>query len=401
MAHRLRMSAELGDWLAELCTFQSASAAEVATALVCVMTADDPASLVIVGQPAPDPVDPREQVDCLYQNLLEALQPVRRECAEAAADRKHWAIRVEEAEAAGRPDEVLAQLRQRLGDAERRESELTEHSQRIQRDVDALRTTKETAKAMYTAAEAAVFIHDALEAATGERSVPDGHDELAAHRAAVAAAQVHLQAVAAEASQTLRKLQDKHGPAAGQDEQRAQRQPVAGLLELRADPLGRDVLLLLAVEPADAVTLLAVLDGEDAIAEHRAEAIELAGDLLTDIRAGDWPPQDAPRAADLEVTFAGAAAFLSRFFPSDRGAIAERAAALAGAQTLAGLRRSNGMSLADLAIETGIDEGRLRFIEAGGLRVAQVHEAVAYLRSLGRRLTMTVDGDGDPAIIAG
>ena len=46
----------------------------------------------------------------------------------------------------------------------------------------------------------------------------------------------------------------------------------------------------MAVEPADTVTLLAVLDGEDAITEHRAQAIELAGDLLTDIRAGDWPP---------------------------------------------------------------------------------------------------------------
>ena len=59
------------------------------------------------------------------------------------------------------------------------------------------------------------------------------------------------------------------------------------------------------------------------------------------------------------------------------------------------------MSLADLAVETGIDEERLRFIEEGGIRVAQVHEAVAYVRPLGRRLTLTVDGDGEPAIIAG
>jgi len=391
MARRLRMSAELGDWLAELCTFQPASAAEVGAAVVSVMTAGSLSALPIVGEPAADPVDPREHADYLYQSLLEALQTVRRESAGAATDRKHWAVRVQEAEAAGRPDDVLAQLRRRLDDAERRERALAERGQRMQREVDAFRTTKETAKAMYTAAEATVRIHDAMEAVTSERSVADDNDELAAHRQALAAAQTHLQAVAAQASQTLRKLQEERGPRAGQGEQRPPAPPAAGLLELRADPLGRDVRLLLAVEPADAVILLAVLDGEDAVAEHRPQAIELAGDLLTDIRAGDWPPQDAPRAADLEVTFADPATFLARFFPSDSGAIAERAATLAAAQSLASLRSSNGMSLADLSVGTGISEDRLRLIEAGGLRLAQVHEAVACVRALGGRLTLTAD----------
>jgi phage shock protein A len=400
MARRLRMSAELDDWLAELCTFQPASAAEVGAAVVSVMTAGSLSALPIVGEPAAGSVDPREQADHLYQSLLEALQPVRRESAEAATDRKHWAIRVQEAEDAGRPDEVRAQLRRRLDDAERRERALTERSQRMQLEVDAFRTTKETAKAMYTAAEATVRIHDAMGAATGDRSVADDNDELAAHRRALAAAQVHLQAVAAQASQTLRKLQEERAPRAGQDERRPPPppRPATGLLELRADPLGRDVRLLLAVEPADAVMLLAVLDGEDAVAEHRAQAIELAGDLLTDVRTGDWPPQDALRAADLEVTFADAATFLARFFPSDSGAIAERAATLAAAESLASLRGSNGMSLADLSVETGISEDRLRLIEAGGLRLAQVHEAVAYVRALGGRLTLTADLDESAAV---
>ena len=99
--------------------------------------------------------------------------------------------------------------------------------------------------------------------------------------------------VAAQAAQTLREVIEPAGPTHGNERGPAGPSPLRRLLELRADPLGRDVRLLLAVEPADTVTLLAVLDGEDAIAEHQAQAIELAGDLLTDIRAGDWPPDDA------------------------------------------------------------------------------------------------------------
>jgi hypothetical protein len=140
-----------------------------------------------------------------------------------------------------------------------------------------------------------------------------------------------------------------------------------------------------------------VLDGEEAIAEHHDQAIQLAGDLLADIRAGDWPPADALDAADLEVTFADPSTFLARFFPADTGAIAERAAILGVAQTLAGLRSDQGISLEDLATETGISEARLRVIEARGLRVADVREAVAYVRALGGRLTLTAElADGAP-----
>ena len=55
------------------------------------------------------------------------------------------------------------------------------------------------------------------------------------------------------------------------------------------------------------------------------------------------------------------------------------------------------MSLADLSIETGISEERLPLIEDGGLRVAQVYEAVAYVRALGGRLTFTAQlGESAP-----
>jgi len=359
------MSAELGDWLAELCTVHPASAAEVAAALTSVMTADDPPTMPLVRQP-PDSLDPREAVDYDYQQQLEALQRVRRHVADIAMDRKHWATAVDEAESAGRPDEVLAELRLRQAEAAQREHDLTERSQRRQRDVDAFRIAKEVAKAMYTAAEASLRLRETFadEIPTDEISADDTE------------AETRLQAAADE----LRRLHEpRRSPAA------------ADVLELRADALGRDVRLLMALEPADTVTLLAVIDGAEAIAEHRAQAIQLAGDLLTEIRAGDWPPADALDAADLAVTFADSATFLARFFPADTGAIAGRAAVLAAVQSLAGLRSGTGMSLADVATESGIGEERLRFIEAHGLRAAEVHEAAAYVRALGGRLTLTAE----------
>jgi hypothetical protein len=394
MTRRLRMSAELSDWLAELCAFHPASAAEVAAAIASVMTADDTSSLPLVRQPG-DVLDLREAVDFDYQEQLEALQRGRRHVAEIATDRKQWATAVQEAESAGRPDEVLAQLRLRLAEAQQREHDLAEQSQRRQRDVDAFRTAKEVAKAMYAAAEASLRLQETFdEISAGEvpadevpaDEVPADEvpaDEVPADEISADDAAARLQAAADE----LRRLHEpRQSPA------------TADVLELRADALGRDVRLLLAIEPPDTVTVLAVLDGEDAIDEHRHQAIQLAGDLLTDIRAGDWPPADALDAADLEVTFADSATFRSRFFPTDSGAIAERAAVLGVAQTLAGLRSGNGMSLEDLASQTGISEERLRVIETRGLRVAEVHEAVAYVRALGGRLTLTAEmADAAPA----
>jgi nucleotide-binding universal stress UspA family protein len=88
-------------------------------------------------------------------------------------------------------------------------------------------------------------------------------------------------------------------------------EPAAGLLELRADPLGSDIRILFAVEPANTVTLLAVLEDPEAVSEHGDEAIRLASDLLAEIREAGWP-------ADVEeVTLENSGAFLARFFPPD------------------------------------------------------------------------------------
>jgi hypothetical protein len=404
MARRLRMSAELGDWLAELCTIEPASAVEVCAAVTAVMNAADPASASLVG--TPEPMDPREEVDYLYQAVLEALQQIRREVAEAATTRLGAERLVTEAHRKPQADPaVRAWLSQTASSAKRREAELANRSQRLQAEVDRFRTAKETAKAMYTAADASLRIQDAVAAATtdegdaAERKVKHAvptpppaasDDEPGQLNQAFEAAEAHLQAVATEAYQTLRSVMDQAGLQASHLATGAVGR-VAGLLELHADALGRDVRLLFALEPDDTVTLLAVLDGRDAIIEHRAQAIRLAGDLLTDIRAGDWPPDSAREPADTAVAFANSAAFLARFLPVQAGAIETRAARLATSQSLAGLR--GRVSLAELARRTGISEKRLRELEDRGLRDAEIREVVAYVRGLGGRITVTAELD--------
>ena len=399
------MSAELGDWLAELCTSDPASAAEVGAAVAAIMDADEPTSSPLLGAPTPDPVDRREELDYLYQGMLEAFQHVRMEVADAAAARAGAERLLTDLDGAEQPDPaVRTWLGQARDKARRREAAVTKRSQRLQAEVDRFRTAKESAKAMYTAAEAAVRIHDAVVAARDDG--PEGAERVVTHRpgqppevvddelselnGALAAAEEQLEAVATEAYQTLRSVMDEAGVKAGHLRTGPAR-PIAGLLELRADPLGRDVRLLLAFEPSDTMTVLAVLDGEDAIAEHRSQAIRLAGDLLTDIRAGDWPPDDAGDPADTEVAFADSATFLARFFSAQASAVEARAAELAMARSLGELRGS--VSLADLSDKTGISEQRLRQIEESGLRAAQVHEAVSYVRGLGGRLTLTAELD--------
>jgi phage shock protein A len=402
MARRLRMSAELGDWLAELCTSEPASAAEVGAAVTALMDAAEPASLAVLGAPAVDRIDPREELDYLYQGTLEAAQQVRREAADVATTRVGAERLLAALDSDPQADPaVQAWLRQARDKAKRAEAVVTKRSQRLQAEVDRFRMAKETAKAMYTAAEASLRIQDAMVTARyphPPQPQPMGDEEPAELKRALEAAEAKLETVATEAYQTLRSVLDEAALQAGQLRAGPAR-PVAGLLELRADPLGRDVRLLLALEPADTVTLLAVLDGEDAIREHGSQAIRLAGDLLTDIRAGDWPLADANEPAETEVTFADSATFLARFFPSQASTIAARAAGLATARLVAQLRGS--LSLAELSNNTGISEQRLRQIEDGGLRVAEVYEAVAYVRGLSGRLTLTAEvGESPPVQLA-
>jgi len=163
------MSAELGDWLAELCTSEPASAAEVGAAITAIMDADDPMALALVGVPAAERVDPREELDELYQSMLEALHHVRRVGADAATTRVGAERLLAELGSDSQPDPaVQSWLKQARDKAKRQEAAIAKRNQRLQSEVDRFRTAKETSAAMYTAAEASLRIHAAVEAATGE-----------------------------------------------------------------------------------------------------------------------------------------------------------------------------------------------------------------------------------------
>ncbi|MGO8957664.1 MAG: PspA/IM30 family protein [Streptosporangiaceae bacterium] len=411
------MSAEIRDWLAEVTAAESVAATDLGAALVVLTEATELPGQPLVtdlnaelGTAPPDGDDPRYAVDCAYQQLLEDLQQVRREVADAASYRTMRRQRFRHF-GDGRPDVIdeLPLTEQELAAAAEREQELTARSQRMQQDVDAFRTAKETAKAMYTAAEASRNVHAAMAAVehATARSSADAAEEdpgLADLDRAIATAAVRLQELATQAARTRRNIrgtgrpdeqqrpadptEPASEPAVSQNHDDA---PVPGLLELRADPLGTDIRVLLAVEPAGTATLLAVLDSADAISDYRDEAISLAGLLLTEIRDGNWPPPDTEGTETGEVCFDDAGTLLTTMFPDRGAAIRARAAELAEISTLAALRRASELTIADLAASANLNEQRVWEIEHAGLRSVDVQEAAAYVRALGGRLDLTAD----------
>jgi hypothetical protein len=285
---------------------------------------------------------------------------------------------------------VLAELERQLAAVGRIEEQVTQRSQVLQMRVDAFRTAKETTKAMYTAAEASLRIAETIEAIGGE---PD--PDLAKRREDLRAAEERLRELPGSAAEVLGVLleptdqggDDSGEPTAGAPAEPppsppALAEPAPGLLELYADPLGSDTRVLLALEPSDTVTLLAVLDSPEAVSDHGTEAIRLASELLTEIREGGWP-------ADIdEVALDDSRAFLARFFPADDGSIARRADVLATTVPFARLRVEQHVSIAELADRSGVDAHRIERIEREGLRTALVGEAVALARALGARLDL-------------
>jgi hypothetical protein len=393
MGRRLRMTAELGDWLAELSRSEPLTAAEVGAALIAVLESAGPSGLAIVGEPGRTAElvtdDPRAIVDYAYQQRLEELRRLRRRVADVATARRQAELTLSAQQAAGADAPVIAALAERLGAAQLREADLARVSRDIQADVDAFRTAKETAKARFTAAEASLRVAEAVEALGGE---PD--PDLAQRRQDYRDAEQRLRAVSYpgthKATAVIRQgsQQVEAGPppaAEGPDPLPAAQdppKPTPGLLELRADPLGSDVRFLFAEEPADTVTLLAVLEGPRAVSEHGAQAVILAGDLLTEVRDEGWP-------ADIDrVALADSAEFLARFFPADDGSIARRAAALADMKSLTRLRADLDLTIEEVSARSGLTRHRVEAIEREGLRAAQVYEAVALGRVLGARVDL-------------
>jgi hypothetical protein len=411
------MSAEIGDWLTELRTEDVIAATEVGAALVVLMEAPDPPGPALITDPAMSRASSLAHqaaaLDSAQQSLQWALRLARIVATDAATDVRRALHDVRELERESDHDRgELASRRRRLAGARLFEQKATEHSERSQREVDAFRARAEAGKARYQAALAARDLHAGVaadQAEAGYAGETSEEERAAAAEGIARAARYHLQVLLAEAPRLVRRISDGTSTTALAADEPGQTADTtsadsaepdspslaAGLLEMRADPLGGDIRLLFAMEPPDTATVLAVLEGEGAVRVHREKALGLASDLLTEIRSGEWPPALAAGAAETELTFDDAAAFLDRFFAGSADVIRHRAAARANAASLAELRRRSGVSLADLAEATGITEERLWFIEDGGLRVAQVREAVACIRALGGHLDLTADLAGE------
>jgi hypothetical protein len=423
------MSAELSDWLAELCAAGSGSAdwlaaTETGAAIAAVMSATDPSELALVTDLAAHavitlPDDQLVEVDYAYQHLLEALRPLRIQAAEAASFRHTARQRITPAGSFPLPftaEEIAA--------ATTRERTLIERMQRNQAAIDRFRSRKEVAKARYTAARAARDVQLALLASAAEVDVSQdemdqAQAEVSRAEASLSAASRQLAAALGDAARLRRRLAREAQPVSGDEAPGSGDPPaaatpptdegdedriIAGLLELHADPLGTDARILLAIEPADTVTLLAVLDGSAAVSEHRYLAIKLAGELLTELRTTGWPQDqdgaDGPGSGDSgELTFADAGAFLATYFPGSAAAVKRRSSALAAASTLQRLRQEQQLSLADLAGRTHRAASELRRLEAGELADASVADAAAYVRALGGRLRVTAEFNGEQQVL--
>jgi Helix-turn-helix len=411
VSHKLRMSAEISDWLTDLCADDAATATEVGAALMTLLEAPDLPGPALVTDPAlhppPSPAQQAAALEAAQQSLQWALRLARTAATEGATDVRRAAHDVRELEQQPGHDRAeLAARRRRLAGARLFEQKATEHSDRSEREVDAFRVRAEAARARYDTAVTARDLH--ADVAAEQAAASNADDTAAAAEGISRAALHHLQVLLAEAPRLVRRISDGASTtalAADEPDQPATETPAhsaapgapslaQGLLELRADPLGGDIRLLFAMEPAATVTVLAVLEGEGAVRVHRDKALGLASDLLAEIRSGDWPPAQATSTADTELTLEDAAAFLDRFFAQSAAGVRRRAAARSNANTLTELRQQRGVSIQDLAEATGITQERLSFIEEGGLRVAQVREAVACIRALGGHVDLSADLDG-------
>jgi phage shock protein A len=390
MGYRLRMTAEIAEWLGDLRESDPVTGAEVGAALLALMDAADAESLSFVTGTREASEDPRERLDRAYQRMLEGLQHIRRDIAQQAVRRHDAELRLSTEQAAAEPDAaVITGLEREVAAAVRREESQELQCQRLQLAVDLFRARKETAKAMTTAAYAQQRIRDAFLAA-------DVEEDDAKIEAVQLAAAARTDEELARTERLLRIVKATAGlRAAGQ---RASSDPDRpAVLELHADPLGADVRVLFGLEPPGTAVLLAVLEGEDAIADHRDEAVALAADLLAEIRDNGWSSSSSDAAAS-GPEFARTGTFLERCFPDNGSVIAKRATELVSLTSLRSLRGER--DLAGARRTADVDAHSLVVVERDGLQEASVRDAAAYVRALGGRLELTAVIDGERRALA-
>lgn len=377
MAYRLRMPAEIGDWLTELAGSQPEAAAETVATLLALMSSDaipGPPLVTEPDEPALVPADPREELDQHYQQMLEVLQHVRREVADVSTTRRRTEIQL------SAPDldpAVRPVLERQLEVTRQLVAALMERGHRLQLVIDRFRTGKEAAKALATAAEARALLKDLIGI---QDATPEAEDiDRAASQSAA-----RVEQLLAEARRLLTPVQESARNSAAS-------RPETDVLELRSDPLGSDARILFAEEPIGTVTLLTALEDADAVDAHRDMAIDLAGELLAEMRDEGWPTDC--------LHFEDPAALIARFFPGRERELTRRAATLGTAMTPAGLRERAGLAVPELAERAGLSESVVASIETHGARHADAEDLAAYARAAGATLRLTVEVDGTEHIV--
>ena len=396
------MSGELGDWFADLRSSDPVAATNVGAAVVAATDAADVLDLAVVsqlaGSPELDPADLVAAVEDAEQSVFSALSLLREQVAEAGSYRSTTRTRITPHGSYPHPFTAAE-----VADLARREQELTDRMRSCQGATESFRARVAAARGRRMSSAAMRDIQLTMLAATDLPTVERAaaHADLAAAEASLARAEAELTGLLAEAAVLRRSFIRAYAGTDTADPGDI----VPGLLELHADPVGTDIRILLGVEPADTVTLLAVLDSPAAVSEHRALAVKLAGELLAELRTDGWPepeagPDQADAAAAAELTFDDAGAFLARYFPDSEADLRRRSASLAAAGTLARMRRERRLSLADLAARTGLAARDLRRLETGELTAAQVGDVAAYVRALGGRLRMRAEFDGEQQVLS-
>jgi len=238
------MSGEIRDWLAGLRDGEPRAATAVSHALIALAdAAQDLGPRMVVPLDRPPPcADLVEALDEAYQERLERLQVLRH----AAAGERH---------AAGGADDYLA----------------------LQLEADAFRMRREVLKARYTAAA----VEESVARLLADTAGPEDDGDLAEHRRAAAEHAERITAVTAEIERELGRVPWPDG-----------------LYELRPAVPGADILIIFAVEPADAVLLISVLEGRDAVSEQHGRAVEVSAEILRRVRAGQDPEASAVEFAD-------------------------------------------------------------------------------------------------------
>ena len=281
MGYRLRMSAEIYDWLSELRDSDPPAAVLAARALTALAESGDrlgPPLVTAVAPVRPRPDELASALDQHYQDQLESLTLMRRRVAKAATLRKEIELQLTQPEPPPHP----AGLQERFAAATEAEERLTAEAQREQMLVDAFRTRKEVLKAAYTAAEAGYLIEQAQ--GVGDDAVlPDD-----------AAGAARLDELTSQIEQEL-----------------GLEAPAEDLMELRPGaPDDTGIRILFAVEPPGTALLIAVLEGDDAVRDHYRDAVLLASEVLQEARAYRAREEAAH-------TFGDAQSFLEEFFPDE------------------------------------------------------------------------------------